>query len=258
VKEQLQSEKPSYTKLLDLEMNMRQNYLGLEYSQFTRLRDSLVRYGYASRFHAQEEGFGRFISKQIDDAIELLNDETAVNSAVIAEVGNILSTLHQANQQPEIISELRGLFGQPNARLYVKEHFVNRLVSRGVAQPQNVDECILGTRVLGTAFMNGNVSANLLPMSNGIGLQLSLSACMTSQSQGYNRGVVLNTTSLSQPSTAFSIAPESFGVSLAAKRPSRNRRLMPLRKVDCRIEYATNLNSRSAIKSIKPTSNFKR
>jgi hypothetical protein len=197
VKEQLQSEKPSYTKLLDLEMNMRQNYLGLEYSQFTRLRDSLVRYGYASRFHAQEEGFGRFISKQIDDAIELLNDETAVNSAVIAEVGNILSTLHQANQQPEIISELRGLFGQPNARLYVKEHFVNRLVSRGVAQPQNVDECILGTRVLGTAFMNGNVSANLLPMSNGIGLQLSLSACMTSQSQGYNRGVVLNTTSVS-------------------------------------------------------------
>lgn len=197
VKEQLHSDKPSYTRLLDLEMNMRQNYLGLEYNQFTRLRDALVRYGYASRFHAQEEGFSRFVSKQIDDAISLLSDESSLNSAAIAEVGNILSTLHQANQEPEVISKLRGLFGQPNARLYVKENFVDRLVSRAVAQPQDVDECILGTRVLGTAWMNGDVSANLLPMTSGVALQLNLSACMTSQSRGYNRGVVLNTTSVS-------------------------------------------------------------
>jgi chorismate mutase len=61
--------------------------------------------------------------------------------------------------------------------------------------------------------MNGNVSMNLLPMNNGIGFQLDLNACLNSQSRGYNRGVVLNTTSSSPILASKQVYISESGVS---------------------------------------------
>lgn len=243
LREQMKVERPVYSKLLELEMNMRQNYLGLEYPQFTRLRDALGTYLIAARFHKQEEGFMRSLGQSLDDTLKELEQPEVDNSKIDLLVGGIMSNLHQANQSPHVVRSLHSMYSQPNLRVIINGNTVDRLVSRVVAQPQNVDECILGTRVLGHAFLDGQVSANLLPMNGGVGLQLNLSACMNSQSRGYNRGVVLNTTSVSPilaskqvflTTDAVSTAPAQVSTNLQSTINSIEHRLRIVRRIAAR------------------------
>jgi hypothetical protein len=85
-----------------------------------------------------------------------------------------------------------------------------------VAQPSPVNENILGTQIFGNACLNGNVNVSLLPMRAGIGLQLDLNACMTSQSRGYNRGVVLNTSSTSPILASKQVFVSESGIASSA------------------------------------------
>lgn len=222
LREQMNSQRPAYPKLLELEMNMRQNYLGLEYPQFTQLREALGQWVAAARFYTQEEAFLKTLQQSLDEALQELESAEADAAKIEQLVGGILGNLHQSNQSPQALQGLRSLYSQPNLRLVVNENLVDRLVSRAVAEPQPVDECILGTRILGQAFMDGHVSANLLPMSNGIGLQLNLSACMSSHSRGYNRGVVLNTTSSSPVLASKQVFLTTHGVSSAPAQVATN------------------------------------
>jgi len=59
-------------------------------------------------------------------------------------------------------------------------------------------------------------------MANGIGLRLDLSACMNSQSRGYNRGVVLNTTSVSPVLASKQVFLTTHGASSAPAQVSTN------------------------------------
>jgi hypothetical protein len=220
LKEQLASDRPSYPKLLELQMNMRQNYLGLEYPQFIRLREAIEKYVDAARFHTQEESFIRFLQQSLDESIAQLQSAHQIDDVSEFQLGNIVANLHQSHQAPSALSKLRSAFSRPNVRVSIDERLVNRLVSRTVAQPQPVDDCILGTRILGQAFLNGDVSAKLLPMNGGLGLQLNLAGCISSQNQGYNRGVVLGTSSISPVFASKDIYLSLHGISTAPPRVS--------------------------------------
>lgn len=75
----------------------------------------------------------------------------------------------------------------------VGESFVNRAIGRPVNQPNPVDECVLGTRVLGNSFISGSVFADLVPFDNGVSVRLTLSGNFSSDNIGYNRGVKVYT-----------------------------------------------------------------
>jgi hypothetical protein len=269
IKQQLESKTPSYVKLLDLEMNMRQNYVGLEYSQFTRLRESLHKYALAARFNKQEEGFVKFLDVALERAIEDSKESNKIDGELYTQLVTIATNLHQSHQASSQFQQLRAMFASQNVRVTVNESLVNRLAARPISRPQGVDECILGTRILGTAYMDGNVSLNLLPMNNGVGVQLDLSACLTSQSRGYNRGVVVNATSSSPVLASKQVYISDTGVSSTLclrnsaqqsivsntsrdwfdelpkrKPPNKNQKRMRLQKAACRLEFKHSLTSK--------------
>ncbi len=236
IKEQLQAKNPSFLKLLDLEMNMRQNYLGLEYTQFVRLREAILKFAYAARFHNQEDKFIKFM----DDALEHVLSETQKNNTVDSAVSNhlvtVVNNLYHGNLASSQLEQIRGLYSTQNFKVHIDESLIKRLAGRPVSQPRDVSECILGTRILGTAFMNGDVSVDLIPMNNGVGLKLDLNACMTSQSKGYNRGVVLNTVSSSPVWASKQIFVSDAGISSPAASISTN-----LQSTIQSIEHKSNL-----------------
>jgi hypothetical protein len=191
---ELAKETPATSTLVDLEMNLRQNYLGLEYQQFTQLREKLNRYTRAVRYGASPEKSIKILAAKIDELVGDLNspvEGTGLQRS--GKVGIVANYLFESGQVPWAVSQLRGEFSTPNIQVYARESLLNRLLMRPIAQPSPVDECILGTRILGRACLQGSVSADVVPMSGGVSLRLNMFAAMTSQNKGYNRGVVLNT-----------------------------------------------------------------
>jgi hypothetical protein len=221
LQEELTRENPRVPVLSELEMNMRQNYLGLEYPQFLKLRDRLVDYSRALRYGAAPDRTLEFLGTKIDDLFKELENPTE-NSAtkLSSEVGLLVDYLAEAEQSPALVSQLRGAYSYPNFQVAVNESFINRLVGRSVAEPSPVRECILGTSIFGNACLTGNVFADVRPMQQGVALRLSMNATLTSQSQGFNRGVVINTTGNSPVFASKDVFVTPTGISANAATAS--------------------------------------
>ncbi|MCR9297020.1 MAG: hypothetical protein NXI32_30325, partial [bacterium] len=195
IREALNQPNPSEAELAQLEMNLRQNYPGLESNAITGLRDALVEFKHAARYGGNPERTIQVFEARIQALVASLDQDAAADPAKLAEdVGRIVNYLYTGNQSPDAIQQLRSKFNRANAEVYANESMLNRVASRAVAEPSPVDECILGTRVLGRACLQGSVGLDLLPMYEGISLKLNLTGNLTSQNRGYNRGVVLRTT----------------------------------------------------------------
>lgn len=223
LRDELQKKKPSESALVDLEMNMRQNYLGLEYSQFTKLRDKLNQYFRALRYGSSPDRSISSLDKLMSQLVDELNSPSEGSGLErSSKVGTMVNYLHESGQVPWAVSQLRREFSTPNIQVYAQESLVNRLLMRPVTQPSPVDECILGTRILGRACLQGSVSADLVPMTGGVSLRLNMSASMTSQNKGYNRGVVFNTTGSSPIFASKQIYVTPNGVSSSPATATTN------------------------------------
>jgi hypothetical protein len=102
---------------------------------------------------------------------------------------------------------------KPNVQAYVRDSFVSQMLARPVAQPNAVNECLLGTRVIGSACLNGNVSADLMPSNNGVSLCLNLNAHISTNNTGFNRGVVIRSTGASPIQASKQIFVTPVGIS---------------------------------------------
>ncbi len=213
---ELAKDLPQLNALVDLEMNMRQNYLGLEYPQFSQFRDRLNQYIRALRYGSNPDASIDLLGKKIDELIlELDKPLDGSDLSRSNQVGIVANYLHESQQVPWAVSEIRSQFNVPNVQIMAQESVLNRMLTRVVAEPNPVHECILGTRILGQACLSGIVSADVVPMNNGVSLLLNMSATLTSQNKGYNRGVVLNTTGYSPVYASKQIFVTPTGISSA-------------------------------------------
>ncbi len=214
LKLELAEESPKVATLVELERNMRQNYLGLEFSPYLDVRsgiDELVR---ALRYSVTPQRTVEQLQLKLEQLVKNLNEFAADDASDRSlEVGLIANYLFEMNQSPAALEKLRQQYSAPNIRVFASESLVNRMLVRSVTEPSPVDECILGTRVIGTACLLGVVHADLMPMSNGVSLQLQMNANLTTQSNGYNRGVVLGTTSSSPVFASKQIFVSPVGIS---------------------------------------------
>ncbi len=223
MREAANAEQPNPAILVDLETSMRQNYLGLEYPQYTRVRDGLMHFHRALRFGSAPEQTLKAIDLRLEKLIESLNDPVTETDTERAEaVGVIANYLELTGQAPESLSAMRAKFSQPNVQAYVRESFVTGILVRPVAQPTAVNECLLGTRVVGSACLDGNVSADLMPSNNGVSLCLTLNANLSTNNTGYNRGVVLRSTGSSPIFAAKQIFVNPTGISSTAASVATN------------------------------------
>jgi hypothetical protein len=194
LQELLRGPEPEVDALIQLERNMRQNYFGLELPQFVRLRESLENYISSLRFGANKVASIEMIDKRLDQLSETLQKPADGSDLTRQrEIGLIASILAQSKQTPELLQSVRGQFSRPNVRVLVSNDFVQRQFTRPVDQQAPVREVILGTQIFGTSYSYGSVVPQLLDNPNHAALRLILSAHMSSNNIGYNRGVKIYT-----------------------------------------------------------------
>ena len=222
IREEATAEKPNTALLIDIETSMRQNYRGLEYPQYTKVRESLTQFHRALRFSTSPEQTIKAIDVRLEKLVETLNEPIESETERSEAVGVIANYLDLTSQAPNSLAAFRAKYSQPNVQAYVRESFVTRTLVRPVAQPTAVNECLLGTRVVGSASLNGNVSADLLPSNNGVSLGLNLNANMSTNSTGYNRGVVIRSTGASPILASKQIFVTPSGISSTAASVATN------------------------------------
>ncbi|MCA9129819.1 MAG: hypothetical protein KDB22_22185 [Planctomycetales bacterium] len=192
LKSALDAERTDVRLLKELELNMLQNYQGLEYPQFQSVRTALTEMLNASKYGANPTNTIRLFRSRIDELVELLDTEST-NADTERGFVRLLTYLDESGQATQQVGRLRNRFSLPNFQVRASEQLVRDLFSRVVAEPGPVNECILGTRVVGSACLSGQVEVDVLSMNDGISLCLILRGCMTSDNTGYNRGVVIKT-----------------------------------------------------------------
>ncbi|MFN3192225.1 MAG: hypothetical protein ACE361_17070 [Aureliella sp.] len=243
IRAELENQRLQPAKFAELEMNMRQNYLGLENAPMIQLRSALHDMKLAAKYgQTPPDRTIQSLQSALQQVAESLNgsESNGAGSQRSEAVGRVLNLLVETNQVPNSVAEVRSVFSTSNFQVTVRENGINRLISRAVAEPSPVNECILGTRVIGRACLTGNISADLFPVQSGLGVRVNLSGQLTSRNRGYNRGVVLGTSStspvfLSKPvvvnQQGVTSSPSSISTRLQTSINSIQHRLKIVRRI---------------------------
>ncbi|MCA9132510.1 MAG: hypothetical protein KDA45_05135 [Planctomycetales bacterium] len=223
IKQELDKPQPDWSTLVDLHMNMRQNYLGLEYAPYLRVRQGIIDVVRALRFGSNPEKMVRDLQGGMKALVNRLNEPVEGADTVRSyDVGLIANYLNETGQVPWAVEQIHQQFSAPNVQVFAREQFLNRLVMRPVSEPAAVNECLLGTRLVGQAMLSGGLSLDVLPMVGGVSLTLNMSATMNSSNRGYNRGVVLHTTGNSPIYAAKQVFITPNGISSAPAQVATN------------------------------------
>lgn len=170
---------------------------GLELSVLRNTRDAASAMVSAARFRNPSRTI-KALEKEMSAVAKLIRQDAgsvpSLSPSTNDRLAELFHLLQDANQVPGLVSTLRDRFSTPNIRLMVSDDIITAAAERAVNQVRDVNDCILGTRVVGTANVNGRVTADLLPRSDGIRLQLTLNGQFASRNLGYNGPVVLRTT----------------------------------------------------------------
>lgn len=187
---------------------------GLELTVLRNLRDSIEQLVEAIRFRNPEkavESLGKQLEALAKRVRELEDSPSAEDSASISALLGVLSSSGQATQ---VVDSMRSTFSRPNIAILVGEGVVKNAVYRNVNQARPVNDCILGTRIVGTATMNGAVSADLLPALGAARVNVSLVGHVTSNNVGYNGPVKLRTVGHGDVTVTRALNVNESGVSL--------------------------------------------
>jgi hypothetical protein len=168
---------------------------GLELTVLRNLRDSIEQLIEAVRFRDKETST-QSLAKQLDalaERVKELDDNPSAEDS--AAISALLGVLESSGQAKGTVYALRNTFSRPNVAILVGEPLVQSAVNRDIInRSQPVRDCILGTRIVGDATINGAVTANLLSAVGAARINVSLVGHIVSKSIGYNGPVRLRTT----------------------------------------------------------------
>ena len=186
---------------------------GLELTVLGNLRQANENLINAIRFRDEERSI-KGLSKQLESFAEDIREMHDVPTADdLSKINGTIVLLEQANQAPKLVSELRSRFRNPNIRVLVAERVVQSFVSRGVNESRPVRDCILGTRIVGTACLGGMVTANLLPQVGSVRLQVQMTGNFSSRNTGYNGPVKLRTVGRGHVNVSRTLHIDESGIS---------------------------------------------
>lgn len=187
-------------------------YPGLEMKVLRDLRASVEKLVASIRFRDPQRSI-ETLSKQLDslaDRVRQLDPRPSSNdSAAISAMIDILNTSGQAS---EVVNSLRNTFSRPNAAVLVGEQLVQTAIGQSINQNQPVNDCILGTRIVGTANLSGAVTANLMPSMGAAQIQVALSGTINSSNNGYNGPVRVRTSGVASVYATRTLRVNEAGV----------------------------------------------
>lgn len=171
---------------------------GLELPVLTQLRRSTKELIDGIRFRDSDRS-SQQIAKQMQkfaDDIRDMNDNPSGDD--IASITQMIGLMESSGQSLDLVAQLRQRFRNPNVKVMVSEQVVQSAINRGVNESRPVRDCILGTRIVGTATLGGLVTANVLPAVGSARIEVMMNATVNSRNVGYNGPVKLNTVSQGQ------------------------------------------------------------
>lgn len=187
---------------------------GLELTVLRQLRESLDQLIAAIRFRDTEKSV-EALSRQLRslaERIRQLDRQPSPDDA--AAISAVLEILKAAGQADDVIAALRNTFSQANVAVLVGEPMVQTAIAQNVDQTRPVNDCILGTRIIGTATMNGMVTANLMPSVGAARMNVALTGHVTSNNIGYNGPVRLRTSGSGHVNAWRTVNINQSGISL--------------------------------------------
>ncbi len=216
------------------------NIAGLELSALRKLRDSVDRLIAIVRFKDGAKSI-KTIDQQLASLGERLAGIEGVPSAEeAASLAALVKLIDASNQSPAVLSSLRGVFSRPNVVVSVGSSLVQQAASQVVSRDRAINDCILGTRVIGSGRLQGSVVANTFPSHGQAQVQLTLCARFTSQSVGYNGPVRVGTIgsgdvqaqrTLFITETGVSLSPTTTSATLSSQITSIDAPLRLIRKI---------------------------
>lgn len=166
---------------------------GLELTVLRQLRSSLDPLIASVRFRDPSRSI-RGIGKQMEStATALRQDARPISPAVIDEINTLLELLIAGDQVPELVATIRSYFSANNVGVLISEPIIQSAANRAVLQNRSINDCILGTRVIGAATVTGTLTGDLKPSVGSALLQLNLNGRIVSNNTGYNGPVRLRT-----------------------------------------------------------------
>ncbi|MGB7327489.1 MAG: hypothetical protein WBD31_21615 [Rubripirellula sp.] len=166
---------------------------GLELSKLTVLRRDLERLIEAVRLRDAERAEKAVAGQMASLAEKILEMDDSPSADDVAKIGAVIGLLDSAGQAAGLVQSFRNQFSRPNMAILIDESMVQSAINRGVNQSRPVRDCILGTRIVGSASLDGVITADLLPSIGEVRVQVALAGCVSSQNTGYNGPVRLQT-----------------------------------------------------------------
>lgn len=187
---------------------------GLEFHEFQSLRRSVDGLIAAIIFRDPTKAMD-LVSRQLKTLADRINALDEFPSSVdVAAISTILSVLESSGQAEGTIAAFRETFSRPNLAVLVRESFVQEVVRRDVDESNPVRECILGTRIVGNARMNGVVTTDLVPGVGAARVLVSLSGRVVSNNTGYNGPVRLRTFGFSDVNLSRLVSIRESGIQM--------------------------------------------
>lgn len=185
---------------------------GLELTAVRQLRASLTSFVDALRFRNAEQSI-ELLEGQLQALAALIEQVDASPtpddfSAISARV----ALLKSSGQADGLIQEIRSTFGRPNASIRIGSSLVEQAISRRVSRNQPVSDCILGTRLIGRAEMEGTVSANLLPSQGTATIELSFHGNVSTANDGFNGPIRLKSVGNGDVSAFRTMTVDAAGI----------------------------------------------
>ncbi len=181
---------------IDLRFRLIGTAPGLELSRLVKLRHDLERLIESVRLRDAERA-ETLVARQMESLAEKVRQMGESPSAEeVSTIGAVIGLLDSADQAPDLVQSFRNQFGRANLVLLIDESMVQSAINRGVHQSRPVSDCILGTRIIGNATLNGTITADLVPSIGEVRIQVALTGCVSSRNVGYNGPVILRTSAI--------------------------------------------------------------
>ncbi|MGI9473451.1 MAG: hypothetical protein ACR2NZ_18055 [Rubripirellula sp.] len=166
---------------------------GLELTALRNLRSSTEELFNALLFRNPEDSQRYVEGKLKEFAAAVKETHVSPTPDEFSKLSTILGLIDASGQAPHLVEEFRNTFGRPNLAILIGKPLVEKAIRRDVTRSRPVRDCILGTRITGTATLNGVVTASLVPSVGDARVQLLFSGQVVSQNRGYNKPVRLRT-----------------------------------------------------------------
>ncbi|MCA9164094.1 MAG: hypothetical protein KDA62_13995, partial [Planctomycetales bacterium] len=149
-------------------------------------------------------------------ATELSSYAESNSSEVGWRIGRLVGLLDRVGRAPEVVAAVRERYWKPNFFGRVSERVLNAGVDNQVREVTPVHDNILGTSVHGTAVLSGFLKLDLVPSDDTGRFAITLAGVAHSNTVGYNRGVQIFSTGVSQINASKQVIVDANGLTSTA------------------------------------------